>query len=54
MVLTYGNYGQREGILLNKDESRDLYILLNKVAEEGTPQDKTLKEFVAKYRQLLN
>ena len=54
MVITYGSYGQREGILLNKNEVIDIYLLLNKCAEEGTPQDKTLKEFVAKYRMLLN
>lgn len=53
MVLIHGELGKREGILLDRNESTDIYLLLMKI-KDTYPQDKTLEEFIRNYKMLFN
>lgn len=54
MEITYGNYGQRDGVLLNRKEALDLLSVLNRCADEGSPQDSTIKNYVVTCKKLMN
>ena len=53
MVLIHGELGKREGILLDRNESTDIYLLLMKI-KDTYPQDLTLNEIIRYYKMLLN
>ena len=53
MVLIHGELGKREGILLDRNEATDIYLLLTKI-KDTYPQDKTLEEYIKYYKMLYN